>query len=124
MCPLVLTFLREESHGSAGPGKAFVAVKVEPAEDMWAAEDWDSDGNWVGEPAVPVPESGEEDWYEKDQLDEFLPEGGLAVAAKGDGSEDPNVPVDSWGEGNGAGSWNEDMAHGKDSWPTEGEAWC
>ena len=100
-CVADLTFLRQDSVVE-GPGKAPGLQKPEPwqeeelkeeewkeeewkeeewkeeewKEEEWKEEDWDEEGNWVGEPAVPVPESGEEDWYENDTLDEFRSDGG------------------------------------------------
>ena len=97
---MVLTFLPEESCGFERDGRAAtdetVAVKVEPT---WDDEDWDEEGNWVGEPAVPKPDSGEEDWYENGTLDDFLPEDGEAWEDQGS------------------------VGH-EDSWAADGEAWC
>ena len=52
----------QETGGAGQPGK------------VEGAEDWDDEGNWIGEPAVPKPESGEEEWYENGTLDEFQEE--------------------------------------------------
>ena len=52
-------YLELETGGAGQPGK------------VEGAEDWDDEGNWIGEPAVPKPESGEEEWYENGTLDEF-----------------------------------------------------
>ena len=105
-CVADLTFLRQDSVVE-GPGKAPGLQKPEPwqeeelkeeewKEEEWKEEDWDEEGNWVGEPAVPVPESGEEDWYENDTLDEFRSDGG-----------------EPYGD-----EWKEEM---EEEWPDEGQ---
>ena len=47
-------------------GKEKPSFKVEHVEED--LKNWDEDGNWIGEPEIPIPESGEEDWYEDGSL--------------------------------------------------------
>ena len=44
--------------------------KLHGQDEHWEDpdENWDEDGNWIGEPPVPAPTSGEEDWYEDGSL--------------------------------------------------------
>ena len=48
------------------------AVEEQLAGQDWEedpdCENWDEDGNWIGQPPVPAPTSGEEEWYEDGTL--------------------------------------------------------
>ena len=38
-------------------------------EELEDASDWDEEGNWIGEPAIPTPTSGKTEWYESGHWD-------------------------------------------------------